>query len=458
MQYTIRPRREGRFTIGPAKITEHGKTYQSSKAVVNVISKPNRPPAGAPPEKQEVYCSLDADKKSAFIEEPITITLSIFHRGEEYEIKGVVPLKFPDCTVDEPEGFNEFKTERAGRTFSVIQKKILVYPSKPGKLEIFPAQVVYQVKKKQQKKRNERDNFFGLSFMTPFFEEVEQKTTVSNTLSIDVKTIPGSNNFDGIGSFYSFTAHADKTNILVNEPITLTLELKGSANFDIVMPPVLTLPPSCKSYDSKTDQTEDSKKFEFIVQFPEPGSNKIPAQAFSYFDTKIKKHKTIKTEPIEVTINGSNNGKKITININKKTNKTGEDIHFIEEEGSATKQAPFSLSLKIFLILLLLIPVFSYHKFLISKLSKKLNKLFTKERSLLIKYEEKIKACNADQIYSIMLEFLSEEKIEQKLKEKKELLEFLKECAQYSFAVSHVTEENFLELKEKAISYIKELL
>lgn len=476
IEYTLITKSQGSFSIGPATVTISGKTYTSNTVSLNIApaekridtKKSVRRDNGSSSNNSEDYemlCTLSANKKTLYTEEPTTVTLTIKYRGQITSIRGIIPPA--NSSLKDLNTQRRYKTTGNGKSYDVIEIKYSFTPSKPGEQKISPAQVIYFV---QENERQERDLFN--SFFGSFSFGQKQKFAVSNDLSILVKQIPSfDKKVDGIGTFTSFTAKVDKNNVVVNEPITLSLELVGDANFDIILPPTLVLPEGCKSYDSK--------KFEFILQFPRGGNWTIPAQEFTYFDTVKEQLKTLYTKPISIIVSepvGSvstfSQQQVLPKQVLQKQEKTKyDDINFIEENAPANKTAPYSIPTSLILILMALTPLVLFYRKIFAI------KIFTSRRESLNSYQKKLTSIieynEFDKLYSLFLSFFSEvtkipqhkiteEIIEKKLLEQNkpkekidQFLNFLKECAQYSFTSMELPTEKLEILQNNANNWLK---
>jgi len=472
IDYTLQPKQLGVFKIGPAKIKQNGNTYKSNIVTVYVekptAKKQENLISTSKKKSYDLFCKLLAEKKESFIEEPIKISFLIYHRGNISRIEGISDPNFENCTIKELKGIEKGRELVDNKTYNVIKKEYLVFPNKASKIVIPPAQVIYRVKKKSKRRLS-----FGHNLFAGFFgDTTKQKIASSNALEITVHPIPDcKERCDGIGQFDYFLAKIDKTTVVANEPMKFSLELSGNANFDLIPPPALRLPSGFKSYDSKTTQSKQKISFEFILQIPERGEWSMPKQVFTYFDTKQKVFKTLKTEPIKISVSNPDPTSiaKPTKNVSEEEEKEVsidlKEIHFIQEEGliSAGSQA-YKFSFLFFIILLLIFPFSLF-------LSPKILKRFKTDKTDIEFYKKEIadliESNQIEKIYSLFLKFfsdlykipinlISEDRIAEKLRSNRRLeeakteslLKFLNECAQYSFASQEIT--NLHELQKKA--------
>jgi hypothetical protein len=368
-EYTLLPKKLGTFFIGPSTVNIDGKTYKSNRVVIDVvqpsekisISKTKEPKFTGGSESQ-VICSLQADKKSAFLEEPILLTIYI-HYSDDANLRELSPPQFVNFTVKELGKIKKYREKRGtasheGTAFrendmilNVVKKQYLIFPNKPGTQIITPARATYLA---QDRRRN---RFFDEGFFSNFFDVGgKQKVASSNQLEIEVKNLPsydqesqGAAFHEGVGTFDYFVAKVDKKKVALNEPITFVIELQGNTNSDLILKPELSLEKVFKIYDSKIETHQNGvtakKSFEFILQIPEPGKFTIKPQKFVYFDTEEKKYKTLETKPISIEVEGRGpTSTQSTILVQepeenepkREPRPENNDIHFIEEDVYAT--------------------------------------------------------------------------------------------------------------------------
>lgn len=483
--YNLTPNKLETFTIGPATFLHKGKKITSNIVTVEVARRTEKLESELtqkyenksldPPKEYELFCKLEADKTEVFTEEPITVTVSIYYRGTIAGVSGLQPPQFPNCTVKEVELAQKSMSSLNNKSYSVIKKTYLIFPKKPGTLFINPARAIYNVRVKQD---NRGSSLFNQRILANFFNlGVKQKSSVSNSLTIEVKKIPAhKKQLDGIGNFSLFSASVDKTKALINEPIKFILSISGVANFDLVLPLKPVLPEIFKSYDSKTEFHESTsqdisagtKNFEFIVQIPKAGTFTILPQTFFYFDTKTKSHKTLKTKPIIISVKmpagGTPSLPKLILDEDQEQEFMAPvaqtDIHFIHEDVPASKKKTRRIPISFLIILSLLIPFVFYFK-TVTRLFKK---LLPKQKKLLPDYQKQLSIIISNKkleesypffvnlfakLFYVHKNIVNEDWVQTKLEEtgfEKEkiylFLKFFRDCAQYSFTAQYKEEIN----------------
>ena len=493
--YTLIPKKEGLFNIGPSKIEHLGKTYKSNTLSLSVLSQSDKSrykvvnnsdsKSESVNSDYELYCRLVADKTEAFVGEQVRVNFFIFARGDQLELDGIKLPEFNNCSIESDEKFKEFHKSIDGKNFKVYEKEFLVYPSKQGKIDIEPGRVSYKVRSKT---RSRSFGFFDDDFFPFRSFGAERKLSATNPVSVKIIDLPIKDNVDGIGIIRKFEARVDKTNVIVNEPIKLVLELEGDFNFENVIFNNPDLPDVFKSYESKveSDKKARSKRFEFVLQASNSGTLQIPSQAFNYFDTNEKKQKLISTRPIQILASMPSGQKNIAYHEQEKHEdelhiKKDSEINFIEEDGPIQCKRSFHLAFWFFLFFVLFAPIIFYSNKIKYYFSSFLGTRFYGKRDILSEYKNKITSLIDDEesteLYNLFINLFVEisgaslgtvnvEWIERFLmlkgfdkKQADDFASYLHDCAQLSFInKKRLTYETAKRLKNEGINWLTLIL
>ncbi|MCB9492918.1 MAG: protein BatD [Epsilonproteobacteria bacterium] len=493
----------GSFTLGPATVTTIGTRAQSNALQLNVQNHPaaggnmpGRQQQGAKPAQtqHEVFCKLHVPKTSIVMGEPLTLTIMIYACGP---ILGV-GMDSPTCNgfirkeITQPTQRQEYINNIA---YQVTEKKFILLPTQQGTRTIEPIKIIYNVQMPARQQRRSR-SLFDEAFLDNFFSNrVEQKQTLSDPLTIEVKPLPAHTPAaNGIGQFDNFTAHLEKQTTTAHEPVLLTLEVDGYGNVEHINHPDLSLPAHIKSYPSKSDFLprsnpeipEGKKRFEYVLQASKPGTWTIKEQTFTYFDTQTNSYKTLTTNPCVLHVQSNSGQTLVATNDreeeledtspeptqNEQTQQTIDDIAYIAQDYQRQTSTP-SFSFTFFLALLLL-PLAWYRRdalrafrplarlpFLKKHYEKKQYTQFGKT------FEKLEKTQDTCALYQFFLQFLShkfsipsnefeqdlckqallKEGVEQEKVE--EFLNYLNDCARVYFTRQSYENDNLAELFKK---------
>jgi len=505
-EYQVYADKEGTLTIGPAHVDHDGKKISSHSFKIHVIK---RPEGTAPSQQQqgadqgaagqgaELFCKLVAPKKTIVVGEPLELKLLIYYRGPVVDHGFAKQATFPGFKVKEVVQTALREEVKDSKTYIVQEKKLILFPLKPGEKTIEPVHFAYNVALRRQRQKS--NGFFDDAFFQAFMgQSVEQRRTVSNGLEISVNPLPDSKHrVDAVGNFTRFQASVDKNEAVTNEPLIFSLELEGKADFERLATPKLRLPHNMKFYESKAEVHEDlsqtysggKKRFEFVIQISKPGTWEIPAQEFRYFDTAAGKYNVLHTAPISLVITqaqgetafqapsmpASSQSEQEKQDESGQQQKFEQDIHFIEEDLRTVQKNNYAAIAWWIFVLLLLLPLAVVRFAMLRKIFNQLvmrikfgspghQQTFSLAQKKLAELE---KTGNAKPLYQLIMTFLTvkfgvtadvmtenwlEHRLEQEgwTREKiDEFLLFMHGCASIYFSSAKMTEHQQRELLKR---------
>jgi hypothetical protein len=172
---------------------------------------------------------------------------------------------------------------------------------------------------------------------------IAQETVKSKVQSFKVKQLPAGapKNFKGLVGELSLTQKTDKKVIPTNDAVTTRITIKGSGNIasmeDISLKYPSTfeaLPPTgSEKINSTPFGFSGYKTFEFIAIPRQPGKFKIPSVEIPYFNPKIKKYQTLKSQPVQIKVIGkgvSNLSSTYSNSTQQTVNIQGNDIRYLK--------------------------------------------------------------------------------------------------------------------------------
>lgn len=346
ISYVLIPEQPGNFKIPPAKAKINGKVYETNPVTLKVSGEPtaktntnsgNSNTSAAPKPKittnQNVVLDVQANKKSAFLGEPVILTYTLYSRYSNLtlgqvdmpDLNGFWVEDYPaeninwEPTLTEINGYNYRKA---------ILRKRVVYPQKTGTLETG---------------KFELSCFVNRSFFNPGQEvKVESAST-----KINVKPFPVGSpaNFSGYSGSFNVKSSVDLTEVKPDEAITYKVRISGLGNLKLVSKPDIVFPGDFEVYDPKTKEKvslggnglKGYKEFEYLLIPRYPGQYEIPAFEFSFFNFGTKKYQTAKADAITVTVKGdegtATTGGGVRNRPKKGVDLLNEDIRFISTDA-----------------------------------------------------------------------------------------------------------------------------
>lgn len=229
---------------------------------------------------------------------PVAYELSVikryFHSPATLVDWQAAPLVTEEWTKPEPS-----ETMVRGERRIVATQTTRAYAKQPGTFTLKPAQQLVNLVV--------GSTGFGL-FTQP---AVEQRVLATDPLELTIRPLPAAPaDFSGAVGQLALVSKVVPTSPAVGEPVTWTLELTGVGNWpDISGLPQREVSSDFSVVQPKSKRTmKDNSLFEGtlsedVVLVPnKPGTYKLGAVRFTYFDTASGTYKTITTEPVTLTV------------------------------------------------------------------------------------------------------------------------------------------------------------
>ena len=331
--YSLRPKKEGVFTIGPVEVVVEGKLYKTEPLKVEVSSKfPSRPrsknifkgfgkglkgffaphffddleednfPFDTTIEDKDLSLDLKTEKQRVYIGEMIVAEWSFSIPENKYGNINYESKKSADIEGFWSEPLVVFgnqplpprleRKEGSNYKKQVIQRFAL-FSVKTGVLTIGSLLVDFHVQ--------------SLSF----FGSAKVLTKKSQNKKIEVVPLPQSGKnesfTEAVGDF-SISAKVNKTQVSSQDPIIYTITFIGRGHPRLIQLPALKFPNSLEVYDITESQkfsVEESKKtFELILIPKEPGKIVIPQFELSTFNPDLGVYTVHVLPTIELNVLG----------------------------------------------------------------------------------------------------------------------------------------------------------
>lgn len=310
--YTVAPKRQGTFTIGPYEITHRGETYTTNSVKITVSAGSGS--AGQPDDRNEGESEgTDADDQEVlFIEavpsetsvykgEQITVTYRLFTR---VSIRNYSIEQIPDATgfwkeeIQTPQNPRLTEEIRNGVRYSTaVIKKMAYFPTKSGSLTIDPMPVKVEVQ------AGRRRSMFEDFFSDPF-GRVAVKRFVGNAIPIEVRPLPADGQpeyYTGAVGEFTVTASQDTQITTVDEAVGMEVIVRGTGNIPMITLPNPEPPSGMDMFDpevNKQTKIEDglltgTVTYHYVFIPREAGKFQLPVIPFSYFNVRNKSYSTL---------------------------------------------------------------------------------------------------------------------------------------------------------------------
>lgn len=298
--YCARIDTSGTYTIGPARADHRGTVLESGTVSLTVT----KPRAKAENKKEAYFARLTCEKEAIFIGEKVYCHIYFYAKSPDARLTNLLAPSF-NAKVENTQYQGPFESLETIQGVQYICRHVqwLCCPKSVGEFVIPAYTVVYTLPADSRADFGGFSAFFG---MRPI-----QQAVYTNATSIQVKPLPpytGQETVQGLGAYERFALIVKQKSVQVGQALEVSLQLTGAAdNQAVVSPSLQGLPGSCKQYPSQTtttpiNDTLSTTTFDYILQATEAGSLQIPAQRFTFFDTKTGRYKTLRTKAHEVVV------------------------------------------------------------------------------------------------------------------------------------------------------------
>lgn len=317
-RYILVPKEAGTFPIQNIAVVHKNHRYPGNAVELTVLNKG----AAAPQElednatdvqgnSRDYFLEASIDKSNPYVNEQVTLTLKFYIAVQYY---GTPELSAPQTTGfwtevlgSRPPYFQKIND----RNYRVLEIRYALFPTQTGDLTIGRATITTTVRTRQRRRSQHGlfDDFFGRG------EEVQVR---SRPIDVTVKPLPTAGrppDFSGTIGNFSITAAADKRDVEVNEPVTLSVRISGTGNIKSVAAPEIPeqtdfrvyRASSNESLTKQNDRLGGTKTFEEVFIPKRPGDLVIPALEFTYFDPSAARYRRLSTKPINLTVKAGEN-------------------------------------------------------------------------------------------------------------------------------------------------------
>ena len=356
---------EGVVTIGPARVeTASGDVVESNTVRLTIapeqeIKNEDRQVGGA-------FIELKVDNQEPFVGEAVSFSIRFYSTQENTHLEQLQEPLFKGFRHTALEGPATGTTKKNGIEYQYLEWKALIFPTQEGRL-VIPSLLAYVTLPLEHPRNSRGMDMFTL--VNHMFGAGKTEQIYSNALTLQVKPLPAHDPATtAIGKFSSFHAKLSSPEAETGEGVTLTLELVGQGNFQMIGHPKVVMPEGLKHYDSHAKDhlltaTMVKKDFEYVVQAVRPGAYEIPSQSFTYFDSKAREYKVLHSRPVKLTVRGEmkNSTKQVDIDQSVEKIDRPEEMPPLEKTlkgGGLGKRDRLPWLLFLCIALLLSIPLF----------------------------------------------------------------------------------------------------
>lgn len=342
--YTLVAEKPGDFDIGPFTVTQ-GSQGQRTLPIRIIIK-----PAGTVTPGQaeaDFWVEAQASAEEVYAGQQVHVVYRIVTRKQIRDLNFPVQPDFSGYWVEDhsPSQVNGQQIIREGISYtSAVLRDLYLFPIHAGEMQI-PAVTVQAGVVLQQ--RAQRGGLFEMFTQQPG----RVQTVASPVMRLNVLPLPEAGrpqNFSGAVGQFNLQTALDRTAIKMGDAITLTLTLTGTGHPNSFPEPEITLPSAFEIYPPEAQvQTvaQDGrllgkKSWRYLLVGREPGKQVLSPAAFSYFDPQQRAYRSVRSDPVEIIIEGPPGGRGPS-----SLNRAGApavltEIHFIKPNRSSLPSSP----------------------------------------------------------------------------------------------------------------------
>ncbi|HXX62274.1 MAG TPA: BatD family protein [Bacteroidota bacterium] len=351
--YILQPKEIGKFTIGPCSIDVDGKTLRSGPIAIEVVKGSARPKpqaSGADDMSAQIgdnlFLRATVDRTHVVQGEQVNLVFRLYTR---LSINNYAVDKNPTMTgfwgedVETPKNIALTNETINGKQYRVgIIKRVALFPTQAGQLEIGPMEVQTTVQVQDRRSADPFDSFFR----DPFGRAVNY-VVKSDPIKIKVDPLPSEApaEFKGAVGQFAMSTVVDKKTTRTNEPINLKVTVSGTGNIKLIESPAVELPTDFEQYTPKVtdnidragDKISGSKTFEYLLIPRYPGLKIIKPVSFSFYDPARREYIKLHSPQIELNVEQGTAPVPplITGGSQEDVRVLSQDIRFIKLSGTA---------------------------------------------------------------------------------------------------------------------------
>ena len=332
MTWSLIPIKMGRLIIPNMTFDIGNRTYETEPISIIVNKRGNNTRSKI----AKYFIEAEVDNKTPYRGEQVTLTYTLYTQVDITSFNEDLP-KYKGFWTEEiysPTNLTLRKVQKNNIQYSAATiKKIALFPTKSGKVQIHPMTAVIGVRE------NKRRNNFSL------FGPPSTKHTIStNIIDLDVQSLP----MNAIGESsavvgdWNIQSNISEINIKQDEAITLKVVVSGIGNIQAVDITNISFPNELEVFTPEItieehpfrDKIGGKKHFEWVLIPRFAGNIYIPKINFTYFDSKVDKWITKSTNRYQLNIRPNEKAKELNLGLSKKEIAlVGKDIRFLDDRS-----------------------------------------------------------------------------------------------------------------------------
>jgi hypothetical protein len=314
--WTYEATRPGQGRVGRLGVTVGGRRLWVDAVDVTVRRGPPTPaPPVADPEG-EVFVRAVPARRTALVGQQVLVDYVLYFEPS-VQPRQTAPIGTWDAAgfwreeMDVPSAYPR-PVRLGGRDYEVVVvRRVALFPTRSGALELAP--MTFTVDLFRTDRRFADDPF--APFFSPFASRFDEVEVTAPALEVPVRPLPAGapDTFRGAVGQFELSTAVDARRVRAGEPVELRVTVSGTGNVATVEPPDVAVPAGVDVYGPEAEgQTlrraeplRGTKTFTWTLVPQGGGPLEVPPAAWTYFDPATGRYETLRTDPVEVAVEGA---------------------------------------------------------------------------------------------------------------------------------------------------------
>jgi len=325
-RFVLTPQAEGSLIIPRQSLSYKGKTYVTSPIQITVTKGAARAPqqsqrrgqqseqtSNGQSSEDDFFIETVVSKDTIYVNEQLTLTFRFYQGKRLYSEPEYKPPSATGFWVEDLPPQKNYYKNLHGRDYYVAEVKRALFPTSPGEKTIGSASL--EIKGNDVMSLFDRDPFGFFERRRSSVKPVSLGTDPINVVVLPLPTEGKPVDFSGSVGNFKMSTSIDRTEVEVNQPVTVSIKLSGRGNIKTLAEPQIPDLPDFRVFNS--GKAEDvskagyvvggSKTFETTFVPKKPGTFTIPAVVTNYFDPESGEYKKLVGRDYEIKVAGVSN-------------------------------------------------------------------------------------------------------------------------------------------------------
>ncbi|MCH2156567.1 MAG: BatD family protein [Opitutales bacterium] len=306
--YVVRANTPGIYSLPSFEVQVGSEVFRTTGTSLEVIKEAAPGTGGSP-----LFVELVMPQEKVYVGETVKATVQIWVTEEISASQPVRVDKIGTAFAESARAqqFIRGRAQRDGTTYNTLSIPVTLTPVKGG-LQTIQYQADMQIAEPDRGRSSTQSLLGSLGLPAMFNRNVSERRIVTDLREIPVKPLPlkgRPRSFTGAIGEFGIKARPTTNDAMLGEPIRLGIDIIGHGNFDRIQALELELGEDWRALNPESSfQGGDGlgysgrKRFIYSLIPVSEEITQIPQIAFTFFDTALETYRTIKTEPIPVSV------------------------------------------------------------------------------------------------------------------------------------------------------------